>query len=158
MPTSPCVSVVMPVYNGQAFLARALDSISHQTYRDLEIVVVNDGSTDDTASLLDVYKCKEPRLRVYHQPSTGLAGALNHGCNKAVGRYLARMDADDVAYPNRIALQVDIPGSAPAGRCCGDTSAPCISRRQTKPTAFSPSYFARRDPPHDEASQWVGPP
>ena len=97
----------MPVSNGQAYLTRSLDSIRNQTYRDLEIVVINDGSTDDTAEILRAYAAKEPRLRVCHQEHDGLASALNHCCRKARGVYLARMDADDIAYPERIAAQVD---------------------------------------------------
>ncbi len=97
----------MPVYNGQAFLTRALDSICAQTYRDLEVVVVNDGSTDDTAQILDAYQRKDSRVRVCHQDNQGLADALNRSCRLARGTYLARMDSDDIAYPNRIARQVD---------------------------------------------------
>lgn len=85
MPTPPRVSVVMPVNNGQTYLTRSLDSIRKQTYRDLEIVVTDDGSTDDTVEILRAYEIKEPRLRVCYQGHEGLAGALNRCCRMARG-------------------------------------------------------------------------
>jgi hypothetical protein len=87
------VTVVMPVYNGADFIAAAIDSALAQTYRDLEIVVVDDGSTDDTPAVLARFGS---RIRVIRQPNRGLAAARNAGLAAATGRYAALLDADDV--------------------------------------------------------------
>src|SRR6516225_5378072 len=102
--TSPLVSVVLPVRNGAADLPKAIDTILAQTFTDFELIVVNDGSTDGTAAVLDAIR--DPRVRLVHQESTGLARALNRGISLARGRYIARQDHDDWALPNRIEKQV----------------------------------------------------
>jgi len=141
MPVSPRVSVVMPAYNARAFLVRALDSIRNQTYDDLEMIVVNDGSTDDTAQILAAYQQQEPRLRVSHQDNHGLADALNRGCRMARGGYLARMDADDIAYPDRIGAQVDYLDQHPCVAVVG-TQARLISG-DGQPSAFTSRHPVR---------------
>jgi len=105
--TSPLVSVVMSVFNGERFLREAVESILGQTFRDFEFIVVEDGSTDRTASILDSYQKSDPRIRVYHQENQGLIESLNRGCLLAQGKYIARMDADDVALEDRLTRQVD---------------------------------------------------
>lgn len=100
----PKVSVVMAVYNGQQHLPAALDSLWQQTLTDFELLVVDDGSTDDTAQILT--DCTDPRLRVLTNPSQqGLAASLNTGLQQAVGEYVARMDHDDICLPRRLELQ-----------------------------------------------------
>lgn len=105
--SSPLVSVVMSVRNGDRFLSEAVDSILDQSVRDFEFVIINDGSTDRTALILDSYQKSEARLRVYHQENRGLAVSLNHGCALAQGKYIARMDADDLANKDRLLWQID---------------------------------------------------
>ena len=100
------VSVVMSVYNGERFLREAVDSILGQTYRDLELIVVNDGSKDGSAEILEGQGRVDSRLRVYHQANMGLTRSLNRGVGLSTGEYIARMDADDVADPRRIEAQV----------------------------------------------------
>jgi glycosyltransferase involved in cell wall biosynthesis len=100
------VSVVMSVYNGSNLLAKALDSILAQEGVTLELIVVNDGSTDDCAAILDEYARRDPRVHVIHQDNTGLTQALIRGCATARGRFIARQDADDVSLPGRLARQV----------------------------------------------------
>ncbi len=98
MPTTPFVSVLVAVANGERYLRPALDSILGQTVTDLELVVVDDGSTDSTPAVLA--EVEDPRLRVIHnERRAGLAGALNRGLQEVRGRYVARMDADDIAFP-----------------------------------------------------------
>jgi glycosyltransferase involved in cell wall biosynthesis len=99
----PKVSVVMSVYNGGRFLHEAIDSILAQTFTDLEFIVVDDGSTDSTPAILRGYG---DRLRVHTQSNQGLTRALNAGLSLARGEYIARMDADDVAEPQRLEKQV----------------------------------------------------
>jgi len=101
----PLISVVLSVYNGEETLQKALDSIWGQTISDFELIVVNDGSTDRTPLILS--QIRDPRLRVVHQANSGLAPSLNAAIRLSRGRYIARIDADDEAMPERFAFQVD---------------------------------------------------
>ena len=99
MPSTPLVSVLVAVHNGERHLRSALESIVGQSVTDLEIVVVDDGSTDSTPAVLAAVG--DPRLRVTRKDDrSGLAGALNRGLDEVRGRYVARMDADDIAFPH----------------------------------------------------------
>jgi glycosyltransferase involved in cell wall biosynthesis len=100
------VSVVMPVRDGERFLSEALGSVLGQSLGDLELIAVDDGSTDRTPQILAEAAARDSRVRVHSQPPGGLTAALNAGCALAGGRYIARMDADDVALPDRLARQV----------------------------------------------------
>jgi glycosyltransferase involved in cell wall biosynthesis len=86
-------------------LCEAVESIFDQSFRDFEFIVIDDGSTDRSPSLLDSYQRRDTRLRVYHQENKGLIESLNRGCSIAQGKYIARMDADDVAVRDRLAWQ-----------------------------------------------------
>jgi glycosyltransferase involved in cell wall biosynthesis len=97
------ISILMPVYNVAPYLRTALDSVFRQTWQDFELVIVDDGSTDDTRTMLA--EIRDPRVRVVHQAHGGLAAALRVGVDLARGRYLARMDGDDEALPHRLAVQ-----------------------------------------------------
>lgn len=101
---SPVVSVVLPVYNCPGLVGEAIDSILNQTWQDLELIVIDDGSTDETPSILRRYV--DPRVRLVHQTNRGLAATLNRGIELASGRYVARQDHDDLSYPERLARQV----------------------------------------------------
>jgi Glycosyl transferase family 2 len=107
MPETPRVSVVMAVRNGVPYLEQAVDSILAQTFTDLEFVIIDDGSTDSTPEVLRRYQTADHRVRVLHQENAGLTPSLNRGCQLARGTYVARMDADDVAFPDRLARQVE---------------------------------------------------
>ena len=101
---SPEVSVVLPVRNGMPFLPAAVDSLLHQTFRNFELLVIDDGSTDGTADYLR--GLADHRVRVLSSPSAGLASALNAGLAVARGRFIARHDADDRSAPERLERQV----------------------------------------------------
>lgn len=101
---TPSVTVLLSVHNGEAYLREAVDSVLAQTYRDFELLVVDDGSSDATPEVLASFT--DPRIRVVHQENQGLAAALNRGLDLARGRYVARMDADDVCLPQRLERQV----------------------------------------------------
>ncbi len=119
--TQNLVSIVIPAFNASRTLAQTLDSILDQTYRNIEIIVVNDGSTDATA---DVLKSYGDLVHSIHQPNGGLANARNTGCRSARGEYIALMDADDLCVPERIAIQVEVMGKlSDAVLCCSDFSA-----------------------------------
>jgi glycosyltransferase involved in cell wall biosynthesis len=100
----PLVSVIMPVYNADAFVGASLESILSQTYTNLQVVVVNDGSTDNTQAVLDRFS--DRRLQVVHQANSGVSAALNKALSLAKGSLIARQDADDISAPDRIAKQV----------------------------------------------------
>lgn len=101
--TFPLVSVTIPSYNAASTLAEALDSVLGQTYPNVEVIVVDDGSTDDTQDVLNRYSARVNSIR---QKNGGLASARNTGCRAAQGKYIALMDADDICMPERIAVQV----------------------------------------------------
>jgi hypothetical protein len=103
---SPRVSVVMPVRNGAAFLREALDSVVSQSLQDFEVVVVDDGSTDETPIILSEYAARDARIRIDTGSPNGLTAALNRGWRLATAEYVARMDADDIALPERFERQV----------------------------------------------------
>jgi hypothetical protein len=100
---APLVSVILPVRNGGGDLPKAIDTVLAQTLADIELIVINDGSTDDTAAELD--RQRDPRVRVVHQANAGLAASLNRGISFARGRYVARQDHDDWARPTRLEKQ-----------------------------------------------------
>lgn len=100
----PTVTVVMPLYNTERYVEQAIASVLAQTYEDFELIVVDDGSTDE--SVERVRRCRDPRIRLIHQDNRGLAGARNSGIRHARGRYIALLDADDAWRPDKLALHV----------------------------------------------------
>lgn len=100
----PRVSVVMSVYNGEPYLREAIDSILTQTYADFEFVIIDDGSTDESANIIRSYI--DARIRFVQQENRGLPAGLNQGIGLSTGEYIARMDADDISELSRLARQV----------------------------------------------------
>ena len=96
------ISVIIPVYNVEAYLARCLDSILAQTYTNLEILIIDDGSTDNSGTLCDEYAQKDSRIRVIHQENQGLAEVRNIGLREAKGEYIQFVDSDDWIDPETI--------------------------------------------------------
>ena len=113
----PTVSILMPTRNAGQYLAEALESILGQTFSDYEFLVIDDASTDDTVEILQRYA--DERIRLLEGPGRGLAAALNYGIKTAKGRYIARMDADDVAAPTRLEKQVAYLDHNPEIGVCG---------------------------------------
>ena len=101
----PKVSVVMSVYNGEKYLRESIESILNQTLSDFEFIIINDGSTDNSLDILKSYK--DDRIVIIDQKNTGLGKALNNGINESKGKYIARMDADDISMPERLKLQYE---------------------------------------------------
>jgi glycosyltransferase involved in cell wall biosynthesis len=110
---APLVSVLMPVYNGAKYLRESIQSILGQTFGDFELVIVDDGSTDDTPSVIQEFSRKDARVRAHRQNNQGHVGALITGLEKVRGTYVARMDGDDVSLPARLAAQVSYLESHP---------------------------------------------
>lgn len=102
---APSISVVMPVYNGARYLRQTLASLHWQTFTDWEAVCVNDGSTDDSLAILQEFAAADPRIRIVDQPNGGIVAALNAGVQAARAAWIARIDSDDVAVPERFATQ-----------------------------------------------------
>lgn len=102
--SSPDISVILPAYNASTFLQQAIDSVLNQTYEHFELIIINDGSTDNTGEIIRTYH--DPRiLLIDHHENKGLIYSLNEGISLAKGKYIARMDADDRCLPERLLLQ-----------------------------------------------------
>lgn len=99
---SELVSVIVPAYDAARFLARCADSILNQTYGSLELILVDDGSTDDTGAICDAYARRDNRVVVIHQPNRGVSAARNAGIDKSSGTYLMFVDADDALLPEAV--------------------------------------------------------
>jgi glycosyltransferase involved in cell wall biosynthesis len=101
----PVVSVITTVYNAQEYLNMAIDSILNQTYKNFEFLIIDDGSTDNSGHIIEAYS--DPRIKYISQKNKGLSAALNRGIAIAKGKYIARMDHDDISYPTRLEEQVE---------------------------------------------------
>ena len=91
----PLISVIIPVYNNEKYLCECLDSIIAQTYRNIQIITVDDGSTDASGKILDQYADKDKRIEVYHIQNSGVSTARNIGLKHAAGEYITFVDSDD---------------------------------------------------------------
>jgi glycosyltransferase involved in cell wall biosynthesis len=105
--TRSLISVIIPTYNGQAFLAEALDSVLAQSFQDFEIIVVDDGSTDGTVQIVHQYQSAFPMIRAIFQENSGVTIARNRGIDVADGSYIAFLDQDDRWTPNALQVHTD---------------------------------------------------
>lgn len=115
----PSVSVVLPVLNGQRFLDAALWSIRRQTLQDIEVVLIDDGSTDETLSIARGHAKQDRRIHVVSRENRGLVESLNEGVRTARAQWVARMDADDLCTPDRLAVQLAWAQQRKADLCGG---------------------------------------
>ncbi len=114
---APRVTVAMPVYNGATTVARAIDSILQQTFRDFELVLIDDGCSDNTIDIVRSYN--DPRIRlIAHETNQGLAATRNHLVDQARGEFIAWLDCDDWSHPERLARQVAVFSAEPAVALC----------------------------------------
>lgn len=100
------VSVVVPVYNSEAYLPMCIDSILHQTYTNIEILLIDDGSRDDSLRICEAYAGKDSRITVFHQENSGVSAARNKGLELSTGKFITFVDSDDELLPNGISLLV----------------------------------------------------
>lgn len=103
----PKVSVIMSVHNGADYVEQAIESILCQTYENFEFLIINDGSTDETAEILHFYSKLDGRIKIISQDNVGLTKSLNRLFHLSRGKYVARQDADDLSMPDRLACQVN---------------------------------------------------
>lgn len=108
------VSIIIPVYNVAEYLRQCLDSVLGQTYSNLEIIIINDGSTDDSGQICDDYAKKDTRIKLFHQANAGAANAKNAGLDQMTGEYVTFIDSDDYVELNWIEKMVDSLESANA--------------------------------------------
>lgn len=130
----PKVTIAIPVYNDADFLRESLDSILAQTFSDFELLIIDDGSTDETVGILASYADKRLRI-IRHEANQGRPFARNTALDAADGEYLAWMDGDDISHPRRIEKQIDFLGAHPEIDICG-CALQCFQDRQD--TVFYP--------------------
>lgn len=120
MQMNPLVTVLMPVYNAEKYLSEAIDSILAQTYKNIEFLIINDGSTDNSESIILDYQSNISKIvYVKNETNMKLIATLNKGLRMANGKYIVRMDADDISKPFRIERQVEYMESHPEIGVCG---------------------------------------
>lgn len=110
---SPPVTVLMSCYNGEKWLSESIESILSQSFKDFEFLIIDDGSRDRSLSILKEYEKKDPRIHIVSKKNSGLPDSLNIGLKKAKGKWIARLDADDIAEPERLLKQYDLTKSDP---------------------------------------------
>lgn len=115
---APLVSVVMPAYNAENYIEDAVNSILNQTYGNFEFIIIDDGSTDRTVEILKKFTDIRIKL-ISHEQNEGNYPARNKGCRLAKGKYIAVMDADDIAFSERLAIQVKYMEENPEVQLCG---------------------------------------
>ena len=120
MNNSPMISVIMPVYNGEEFLREAIESILDQTYKDFEFLILYDESSDDSFKIIQKYAALDSRVKLIKCERTGIIGALNKGIKLSKGDFIARMDADDVCFPERFEKQIKFMEKENLDICGGD--------------------------------------
>lgn len=113
MNIAPLVSVIMPSYNSKKYIKKAIDSVLEQTYSNFELIIVDGNSTDGTLDILDEYKKQDRRIKVIQDEGRGIGAALQLGCQIASGKFIARMDSDDIAINTRFEKQLKIFHSIP---------------------------------------------
>lgn len=152
--TSPLIDILIPVYNNAPTIEAALASMAAQTIADIRIVVVDDGSTDETPALLARFAVRDPRVEVLRKPNGGIVEALNHGLSQCTAEFIARFDGDDIAYPHRLAAELAFLTVNPAYVAVGcdvdhidEKGAPISGLpRPGSPEGADPRWFPAREP------------
>ena len=103
----PKVSIVVPVYNVEKYLDRCIDSLVNQTLKDIEIILVDDGSPDNCPQMCDAWACRDSRIKVVHKENGGLGSARNAGLAEITGKYVAFVDSDDFVELNTYSVLFD---------------------------------------------------
>jgi len=139
----PRVSVVMPVYNGERFIAEAMKSVLSSEFRDWELLVLDDGSTDRSVAVARRVADGDARVRVMELPHAGIAATRNAGLAHARAEYIANLDSDDAMFPHRLALQVAYLDAHP--ECVAVSSRSVVVDEHSKPIGMVGRYFTHED-------------
>jgi glycosyltransferase involved in cell wall biosynthesis len=158
---SPCVSVVIPVRDGERWIGEAIASLAAQSFRDFELLIVDDGSADKTGEVVAAVAQRDQRVRIIRLPPSGIVAALNCGLDQARGRYIARLDADDRAHSARLERQVAFLNTHPAVGVVGswaeviDSSDSVIGRLrpETAPAVLA-GILMKRNPMLHSSVMW----
>src|SRR4051794_39065689 len=137
----PRVSVVVPIYNVEHYLEECLESLAAQTFHDLEVVMVDDGSTDGSAAIAEAFAARDPRFKLVTRPNGGLSAARNTGLEAATGEFLAFVDSDDIVARDadeKLVTTLDSTGSDFAAG-----NAPRLLGKRTRQVGFLSRPFAR---------------
>lgn len=151
---APQIDVLIPAYNAASTLDAALASMADQTTTDIRILVVDDGSTDETPGLLAAWAVRDPRVQILRKANGGIVDALNHGLAQCTAEFVARFDADDIAYPQRLQAQLDFLRTHPDHVAVGcdvdhidEHGAPITGLpRPGSPEGADPLWFPAREP------------
>jgi len=135
----PVISVLMPVYNAEKYVAEAVESILNQTFKDFEFIIINDGSTDGSLTILKKYAEQDKRIRLVSRDNKGLIATLNEGIELAHTPYIARMDADDISLPERFEKQYEYMEAHPECVACGTSFQYILPDGELGPTFTVPS-------------------
>ncbi len=117
--SNPLISVILPVYNGAKFVSKAIESILNQTFKDFELIIINDGSKDNTLEILKSYAKKDKRIRIISRENKGLIKTLNEGFLAVKGIYIARQDDDDISHSTRFKKQIEFMENNKEYALCG---------------------------------------
>lgn len=109
----PLISIIIPAYNAGNFLAETIESVIAQTYSNWELIIIDDGSVDETASVVNGYTNKDERIKYFFQTNQKMASARNAGIKRAKGEYIAFLDADNLFLPDKLSKHIDFMGSHP---------------------------------------------
>jgi len=113
MQNNSYISVVLPVYNQEKYIAETIESVLSQTYTNFEFLILDDGSTDNSAEIIRIYAAKDTRIKAYFEPNSGKSDATNNLVSKSIGAWCAFLDADDVMMPQRIERQLSFHAANP---------------------------------------------
>lgn len=140
----PLVSVIIPAFNSARYILQTLDSVLAQTEQDFEVIIVDDGSTDNTCSLIEHY---DSRITMFRQHNQGIAGARNAGLSHASGKYIAFLDHDDIWHPDKLKAQLDCFRNHPDCGCVfsqfrrwDDRSPPVFEDEELSATKLDPNF------------------
>ena len=114
------ISVILPVYNAGKYLRDSIESILNQSYKNFELIIINDGSKDESLNVIEEYKQNDERIIVINRENRGLIASLNEGIEKSRGNYIARMDQDDISLENRLEIQYEYMKDNNLDICGGD--------------------------------------
>ncbi|MGB4399642.1 MAG: glycosyltransferase family 2 protein, partial [Daejeonella sp.] len=150
--TGCSISVIMPVFNAELYLKYAIDSVLHQSLQDFEFIIINDGSTDASEQIILSYE--NPRIRYINNiENKGLVYSLNKGIEESIGKYIVRMDADDISLPERFAIQLKfLDDNQQYGLCCSD-----ISTIDANNEIITSEYYGELSAPLEWQMLWENP-